>query len=66
MSTPAPKSTLRYGDLVEWLRENGIGKHTVEKLVANGTIKANTLVRGGAAFYSADQVKRDVIDKVCG
>ncbi len=65
MSTSAPRSHLRYAEMENWLRENGISKHKLAILMADGVIKRQYL-NGGAAYYNADQIKRDVLDPLDG
>ena len=61
MSTGAPKPHLRYAELREWLRENGVSHNKLRVLLTDGIIKRQ-YVNGGRAFYNADQIKRDVLD----
>jgi len=61
MSTVAPKPHLRYAELREWLRENGVSHNKLRVLLTDGIIKRQ-YVNGGRAFYNADQIKRDVLD----
>ena len=59
---PAPKDTLTYGELREWLRLNGVGDTRFRKLLANGVIERRHVpINGGRALYDADQIKRDVL-----
>jgi predicted site-specific integrase-resolvase len=61
MSTSAPGPHLRYAELKEWLRENGISEYKLKGMLTLGMIKTN-YVNGGRAYYNAEQVKRDVLD----
>jgi hypothetical protein len=65
MSTSAPGPHLRYAELKGWLRENGVSKHKLTILLADGVIKRH-YVNGGTAYYNAEQVKRDVLDPLDG
>ena len=62
MSTTPPKPHLRYGELKQWLQENGITEYYLKELLNSGVIKIIHLKNNGRGFYNARQIKRDVLD----
>jgi hypothetical protein len=54
---------LRYAELKDWLQENGVSHYKLRSLLNQGVIKTN-YVGGGTAYYNADQIKRDVLDRL--
>lgn len=63
MSTKAPGINLRYGQLKIWLGENGISEYKMLMLMTQGIIKRRQL-GGGEAYYNAEEVQRDVLDRL--
>jgi hypothetical protein len=61
--TPPPKPILRYGELQQWLQENGISERKLSNLLALQIIKAYHLGTG-RALYNAAEVQRDVLGKL--
>jgi predicted site-specific integrase-resolvase len=59
----APAPHLRYGQLEEWLKANGISRYKLGLLIAKGVIKAHALA-GGRYYYNAAEIKRDVLDQL--
>ncbi len=60
----APALHMRYSQLEEWLKLNGVSRYKLELWLAKGVIKGH-VVDGGRFYYNAAEVKRDVLDKLC-
>jgi hypothetical protein len=56
---------LRYAELKDWLQKNGVSQYKLRTLLNQGVIKT-IYVGGGTAYYNADQIKRDVLDRLDG
>jgi len=63
-----PKPFLRFGCVVQWLAGYGITEKECRRMVESGVIKKCPALRGGGSrpYYSRDQIKRDVIEKLAG
>lgn len=61
----APKPFLRFGELEDWLRANGISRYKMTLLIAKGVITAHGLA-GGRSYYNAAEIQRDVLDRLTG
>lgn len=69
MSKEAPAEMMRYGQMLDWLKQNNLTKYEVEKLIDAGKIRQGKLrepkkKKGKVrAWYSASQIERDVLNR---
>jgi hypothetical protein len=66
MSVPAPKPLLKWGEMIEWLRANGVRKDEVLRYIGAGKIKARTLPPSNVRHYNVAEIQREVLDKLQG
>ena len=60
------KEFLRYGDVVNWLDEEGISIRELRKLLEIGLIKGRPLRPEGRNYYFRSEIQRDIFSKVNG
>jgi hypothetical protein len=62
MIVPPPHPLLKWGEMIEWLRANGLRKDEVISFLAAGKIKPRTLPPSHVRHYSADEIQREILD----
>ena len=62
MSVPPPKPLLKWGEMIDWLRANGVRRTEALKHIAAGKIKARTLPPSHVKHYSAQEIQREILD----
>jgi hypothetical protein len=61
MIKPPPSPILKFSDLRNWLRDNGIREYTVVKLIESGHLKGRCLPPSRVRYYCAAEVQREVL-----
>ena len=62
MSVPAPKPILKWGEMIEWLRVNGLRTTEILGFYRAGKIKAHTLPPSQVKHFSAAEIQREILD----
>jgi hypothetical protein len=62
MSVSPPKPLLKWGEMIEWLKANGVRKYEALQYIAAGKIKPRTLPPSNVRHYSAEEIQREILD----
>lgn len=62
MSVAPPKPLLKWGEMIEWLKANGVRKSEALRYIAAGKIKGHTLPPSMVRHYSAAEIQREILD----
>jgi hypothetical protein len=64
MSIPPPKPLLKWGEVIDWLRANGVRRKEAIRYFTTGKIKARTLPPSKVRHYSAAEIQREILDQL--
>jgi predicted site-specific integrase-resolvase len=64
VSVPAPRPLLKWGEMIEWLKANGVRRGEALRYVAAGKIKPRTLPPSNVKHYSAAEIQREILDQL--
>lgn len=64
MSVPPPKPLLKWGEMIDWLRANGVRRREAISYVNSGKIKARVLPPSQVKHYSAAEIQREILDRL--
>lgn len=62
MSVSPPKPLLKWGEMIEWLKANGVRETETRRYLAAGKIKPRTLPPSQVRHYSAAEIQREILD----
>jgi hypothetical protein len=66
MIVPAPHPLLKWGEMCEWMKANGVRKSELLRYVVAGKIKAHTLPPSQVRHYSADEIQWEILQPLNG
>jgi predicted site-specific integrase-resolvase len=64
MSVPPPKPLLKWGEMIDWLKANGVRRAEARRYIAAGKIKPRTLPPSQVKHYSAAEIQREILDQL--
>jgi hypothetical protein len=64
VSVPAPKPLLKWTEMVDWLKANGLKESYIRGLYRDGKIRVHSIPPRHVKHYSAAEIQRDILDQL--
>ncbi len=61
---PAPKALLKWTEMVEWLKANGLKESFIRSLYRDGKIRVHSIPPRHVQYYSASEIELEILDEL--